>query len=268
MAHHRRCPAGRSGGECDRVSAGAPSLAVGGYVTAAGPSTAPVYRRADRFSYHCGACGRCCHGKRIPLGPYDILRLARHLGLKTGEFLQRYAEHAGPWLRATGDGACVFLDAGCCTVHADRPLACRVYPLGRWVTAGGEETFGELPPHPETEGRYGRDGTVAQYLLRQGAPPYLEAVDRYQALFYRLFDALQAELPGRQDLLGVVPEMFGRAAGEGEESCFVEWLDADGAVARYCEKHELSVPDDIDRVMDMHIQAIDEWLHSTTGARR
>lgn len=237
-------------------------------MTAAGPLVAPVYRRDDAFSYHCGACGRCCHGKRIPLGPYDILRLARHFGLMSGEFLRRHAEREGPWLRTTEDGVCVFLEAGHCTVHADRPLACRVYPLGRWVTAAGEETFRELPPHPETEGRYGRDSTVAEFLRRQGAPPYLEAVDRYQALFYRLFDALQAESPGRQELAGVVPEMLGQAAGEGEDPRFVEWLDADGMVGRYCDTHQLPVPEAIDSVVEMHIQAIDEWLNSTTGARR
>lgn len=69
-----------------------------------------------------------------------------------------------------------------------------MYPLGRWVTAGGVETFRTMRPHPQSAGICGQEDTVAGFLERQGVAPYLAAADRLQALFYRLFDALQGVL--------------------------------------------------------------------------
>lgn len=249
---------------CNRSSMNGAGTAdpVGGAAT---PPDAPTWRRDDAFSYQCRACGRCCHHKRIPLGPYDILRLARHLGLKTGEFLRRHVERDGPWLSATPDGACMFLDAGRCAVHADRPLACRVYPLGRWVTASGEETFRELRPHPQTEGRYGRDGTVAQYLERQGVAPYVAAADRLQALFYRLLDALQGVLPRRPELRAAAEAALLIPADSDGPPGFMEWLDADGVVARYCVDMGRAVPETVEAVLQAYIEAIDTWLKTTGG---
>ena len=66
---------------------------------------------------------------------------------------------------------CVFLGPRGCTVHPDRPLACRIYPLARWVAPDGDESFGHLEPHPQTAGLYGTRGTVDDYLTSQGLPP-------------------------------------------------------------------------------------------------
>ena len=56
------------------------------------------------------------------------------------------------------DGACGFLGEAGCTVHPDRPLVCRLYPLGRAVAPDRTETFAALTPDPETAGVYGADG--------------------------------------------------------------------------------------------------------------
>ncbi len=213
--------------------------------------------RDSSFSYRCKACSRCCVNKRIQTNPYEVLRLARNLGLTTGEFARRYLEKQGPYLRVTAEGVCIFLENQTCAVYADRPLACRTYPLGRWVSEEMEETFRELKPHPESEGVYGRDGTVGQYLVQQGARPYLEAADRYQALFYRLFDALQRVLP-------IDPELPGKAKAamivREDMPASMKWLDVDGVVERYCTEHGLALPHEITAVVNLHIQAIDQGL--------
>ncbi len=72
-------------------------------------------------------------------------------------------------LRTREDRSCVFLDERGCSVHPDRPLACRLYPLARWVDPDGNESFGHLEPHPQTAGVYGDKGTVADYLAAQGS---------------------------------------------------------------------------------------------------
>src|SRR5262249_30242634 len=118
----------------------------------------PVVRdRASPFSYRCGACTRCCFEKVIPLGPYEVARLAHNRGVSATEFLATYTTEAGTTLLSREDGGCVFLDERGCGVHADRPLACRLYPLGRIVGANGVEYFVEVEPHPETAGVYGTD---------------------------------------------------------------------------------------------------------------
>ncbi len=230
----------------------------------AGAGAVPL-TRSSAFSYECRACGRCCHHKRIPLGPYDVLRLARHVGLTTGEFLRRHLDREGPWLAFSPDGSCAFLDDGHCTVHAARPFACRVYPLGRWVTADGEETFQELSPHPQSAGSYGRDGTVAEFLERQGAMPYIAAADLIQKLFYRLFHVLQEVLPQQPDLLTATPEYLFNTNDPNGQSGFAEWLDVDRIAVSYHLERGQAVPDAIETVLQSYVAALDAWLTTTEG---
>ncbi len=223
-----------------------------------------IMDRNTPFSYRCNACGRCCVNKRIQTNPYEVLRLARNLGLKTGEFCRQYLDKEGPYLRVTAEGSCIFLDNKGCSVHQDRPIACRTYPLGRRVSSKYEETFRELKPHPECEGVYGRDGTIGQFLTEQGVLPYLEAADRYQVLFYRMFDALQQVLPTESDLSdNAQTAMF--KSDQSDMPAFMEWLDIDGAVKIYCAEHNLVPPDTIVGIVDLHVQAIGQWLDRQSG---
>lgn len=83
----------------------------------------------------------CCRQLELPLTPYDVLRLKRSCGLSSEEFLDRFViiEHDGQeafprlYLSMVDDGreSCVFVSKQGCTVYADRPGACRAYPLGR-----------------------------------------------------------------------------------------------------------------------------------------
>src|SRR5580704_6522129 len=114
-----------------------------------------VLERSAPFSYECGACSRCCHGKLIPLTPYEVARLAEHLGTTTTETLERWTTRGGSALASRPDGGCVLLGEQGCSVHPARPLACRLYPLGRSIAPDGSERFAEVEPHPETAGVYG-----------------------------------------------------------------------------------------------------------------
>ena len=66
-------------------------------------------RRDSAFSYACHACNRCCRNKAIRVSPYEILRLARYLGLSTTEFIERHTEAGGTVLRTKENGDCGFL---------------------------------------------------------------------------------------------------------------------------------------------------------------
>jgi len=80
----------------------------------------------------------CCSNIDISLTPYDILRLKQRLNLSSGEFLKQYTVPyemekdgiAGVKLRPLENGAaCRFMTAEGCNVYADRPTACRYYPV-------------------------------------------------------------------------------------------------------------------------------------------
>lgn len=150
----------------------------------------PPMSRATAFSCTCQACQRCCHDKLIQVNPYEIARLARNRGISTGEFIDQYLSAEGPYLRFLDNSACVFLTDQGCGVHPDRPLVCRRYPLGRFRAADGNEQFTPLTPHPHSAGIYGDTGTIADFLAGQQITDFVDAADRYLALFYRLYDSL------------------------------------------------------------------------------
>jgi Fe-S-cluster containining protein len=125
------------------------------------------------FSFKCQACGACCHNKAIEIGPHEAARLAANHGLAVDEFLRVYAEDDGATLRNLPDGSCIFLAAGRCAVHPDRPLVCRMFPLGLIDNGRGRERYGCMPLHPDCLGIVDRDGTVKHYLAEQGAVPDL-----------------------------------------------------------------------------------------------
>ena len=95
------------------------------------------------FNFHCHeglACfNRCCRTPTIILSPYDLLRLKQGLTITSGELLQRYTrqEIEGQsglplvFVEAFRSGAsgCPFVGAKGCLVYAQRPAACRLFPI-------------------------------------------------------------------------------------------------------------------------------------------
>jgi len=223
-----------------------------------------TYTRESRFSYDCHACKRCCHDKIIHVNPYEAARLAGYLGLTTTELLNRHTSANGTTLKQTEQGACIFLTAQGCGVHPDRPLVCRLYPLGRRVTADGKETFREVLPHPQTEGQYGSSGTVQEFLTKQGAQPFIEAVERYVAVVGRMADKIRSLM--RQDNnLGIDIKDIVEHYPDPESSDVPSWVDLDQAVERFCTRHQIEVPTNVESRMRLHVQAIEEWLgHSSS----
>ncbi len=187
------------------------------------------YTRDSAFSYVCHACRRCCHDKIIHLDPYEVARSAQNHGITTSKFLTQYTDFAGTALKRVEEGACVLLTENGCGVHADRPLVCRIYPLGRHITAPGEEWFSELAPHPHTEGTHGMGGTVDQYLTTQEAEPYIQAVDRYLDVLGRMATVLHSRIGAgketRKEAQRTVDDLV-----TGTDPDVSAWLDMDTVV--------------------------------------
>ncbi len=223
--------------------------------------------RYSAFSYECKRCLKCCHDKRISLTPYEVLRLARNLGLTTKQFIAEFTVEAGTILRfRSDDGACSLLNEHGCSVHSDRPAACRMYPLGGSFGFAGGEKFARLTPHPESTGIYGtaatlqRDDTVASFLSGQDIAPYQRANQRYAELLTRLIPLVAGCITAALEC----ETAAGEATTEDETATYsafeiAEWFDVDTVVGQFCAKKQIPIPSDLDAQIDLHIQAIEEW---------
>lgn len=103
----------------------------------------PAMMEGDKeiqFSCHKGiSCwNACCANIDISLTPFDIIRLKKHLGITSTDFLREYTVPyemekegmAGVKLRPIeGGSACRFMKPEGCGVYEHRPTACRYYPV-------------------------------------------------------------------------------------------------------------------------------------------
>ena len=151
-----------------------------------------------RFRCHRGvACwNACCSNIDISLTPYDVLRLARRLELSTSEFLARFTIPyelekdgiAGVKLKPVDGGtACRYMTAEGCSVYADRPTACRYYPVALLSMRRQDESVDRqayaLVEEPHCLGhREPREITIADYRREQGLPEYDELARGWRQL--------------------------------------------------------------------------------------
>ncbi|AOW17329.1 zinc/iron-chelating domain-containing protein [Polaribacter vadi] len=88
----------------------------------------------------CSRSGTCCFGKAVMLNPWEIVCFSKAKKISSREFRDLYSEFGGIQLRfdgkedKKGQKSCsqYIPDFGC-SVHEGRPLACRLYPLGRQI---------------------------------------------------------------------------------------------------------------------------------------
>jgi hypothetical protein len=76
----------------------------------------------------CTKCANCCKTVRPTMSDEEVDRLAKRLGARREEFIERYLEPTEEgsdnpwWMRST---PCAFLKDNRCTVYEDRPADCR-----------------------------------------------------------------------------------------------------------------------------------------------
>ena len=193
------------------------------------------------FSYACTRCNRCCAGKLIQVNPYEIARLAGRLRLSTAEFRDRFTD--GARLNRDKEGRCVFLGSEGCSVHSDRPLVCRLFPLGRVVDEDGVVTYCRPNYDRGASGEFGTAATVADYVEAQGAAPFIEAADAYFAVYCKARRSDPAALETAAESRG-------------------DLLDLDTQVARWCGDRGLDVPRDIEERRRLHVGIISEIIEA------
>ena len=94
----------------------------------------------DVLPLTCSRAGTCCFGKAVWLNPWEIVRFSKEKKVTPKEFRDFYCDFGGIKLRFDGkqdnkgQQACSqYIDNVGCSVHLGRPLACRLYPLGRQI---------------------------------------------------------------------------------------------------------------------------------------
>ena len=173
----------------------------------------------DRLPLTCTRLGTCCHGHQIFISPWELARLARGLGLAPRAFREKYTDCGGTRLLFDGPpgtlgppehhkpSCALYRAEGGCSVHADRPLACRLYPLGRQRHEGAIRYF-----HPGSELPCIRlcptvtelpAQSVAEYLAGQDPASGELAHDAYARLAYGMVQA--AALISREGRLDRAP---------------------------------------------------------------
>jgi hypothetical protein len=88
----------------------------------------------------CTRSGTCCFGKAVMLNPWEIVCFSTAKKITPREFRDLYCDFGGTQLifdgkeDKKGQKSCSQYIAGFgCSVHKGRPLACRLYPLGRQI---------------------------------------------------------------------------------------------------------------------------------------
>ena len=197
----------------------------------------------DNLPLTCSRSGTCCHGKTVWLNPWELACLAEAKGLPPRAFRDQYCDFGGISLRFDGAPgwrqlpACsqYVPDFGC-SVHLGRPLACRLYPLGR--QRQGEELYymyqgSEFPclegcPEVLDLPRL----SVADYIEGQAAKRFEVAQDAYLELMQNLADSAFALLlesglaeSGDRQTLRYWREMGGEQPEQLQARLGPEWID-------------------------------------------
>jgi uncharacterized protein len=194
------------------------------------PETVSLYQPLDqgslspdsRFTFHCQAglaCfNQCCRTPTVILSPYDILSLKGALGITSGEFLLRYTrQEIEPFselplifldIARSPEGGCPFVGEQGCTVYAQRPAACRLFPItmGSRLTEAGVEDYYFCRRLEYCRG-FDSDveWTVESWMADQGFPEY----DRERRPWIEILLNTGCQGPGaidavRQDLFAIL----------------------------------------------------------------
>jgi len=164
----------------------------------------PELEEGKTYKFKCypgiGCFNACCSDLNMILTPYDILRMRQATGKSSIDFLRVYTYgHHDPLTNfpvfkfAMTDGGrrpCQFVTDQGCSIYADRPGACRMYPLGRATRPDGkggvrEQFFIVKEDHcmgfEEQE-----EWTGASWKEDQGFREYTASNDRYMSILARV----------------------------------------------------------------------------------
>ncbi len=192
----------------------------------------------------CSRAGTCCYGKAVMLNPWELLQFSIEKKVSAKTFRDLYTDFGGVRLTfngtkdAKGQSACSqYIDTKGCSVHNGRPLACRLYPLGRQIQFNKAHYMFEGKAFPCltdcAEVLNLPKLTVGNYLKGQGATPFENAQDAYLEIMQNIADVafqllLETGLSASGDTktLQLWQEMGNALPEDLTQRIATDWLDA------------------------------------------
>jgi Fe-S-cluster containining protein len=217
----------------------------------------------------------CCHKVELRLYPFDVLRLKKNLSCGSAEFLEKYTRvgtGTHPFfpavmldMKESDNAPCPFLVDEGCSVYADRPSACRTYPLERAVEKtkknGVLKSHYFITRHSYCKGH----SEEHSYTVKKW--------EREQRLFeYNLLNDLWAEVDA---FFATDPWQGEGHAGPRQQLSFMVCYNID-AFRAYCTENRLTAQYRMDREQRRRIERDDaellkfgfNWLLHVLGNRR
>ena len=153
----------------------------------------------DKLPLTCSRRGNCCQGNLVMLNPYELSCLASEKQVTPREFRDLYTDFGGIRLRFDGKAgwknkkACSqYINNFGCSVHLGRPLACRLFPLGRQIQSDTVNYMFQGDTFPCLDGCAEvlelEQLTVGEYLKGQQTEAYETAQNEYLQLMQNLAD--------------------------------------------------------------------------------
>jgi Fe-S-cluster containining protein len=148
-------------------------------------SDAKVLSESDFLQLSCGVFGctsNCCtKSAPIILNPYEIAVICRESKLSYEDLLdivETDRANGFPLVMLPRDPACHFWTGRGCRIYKARPLACRLFPLGRVFNEGQSHIV--LPQLNVCSGLAASPGkTVSEYLREQDTSVFMQMADRW-----------------------------------------------------------------------------------------
>ena len=238
------------------------------------PPAGPRLGPDSEFDFRCGpdldCFARCCRDVSIVLTPYDVLRMKRALHMDSSTFLDTYTVAIDRpngkfpvFVRMDPETLqCPFLTGAGCSIYADRPWACRMYPLGvaePRQPAPGQTGFYFLIQEELCHGHgKAKACTVRSWLAGQGLEEYelMEAPFKQLMLneFWEKGEALSPEKVGMYFMASYDLDRFRRFVFQTK---FMSYLDVD-------EARMDAIREDDEELLDLAM----EWLRFSLFGER
>lgn len=160
------------------------SRAHSSFIPIAGECVSPL-AGTEPFHLSCdkdGCVNNCCtNSAPVVLNPYEIEMICGAAGLAYDDLLDIVETgrlNGFPMIMLPRDPACRFWTGTGCGIYSARPLACRLFPLGRVFHEGRSHII--LPTRNICIGVSGQAaGSITEYLARQDVDIYMEMADEW-----------------------------------------------------------------------------------------
>lgn len=153
----------------------------------------------DILPLTCARIGACCHGNLVLLNPWELFSIAKEKKITPREFRDLYCEYGGIRLSFNGkkgwrekQSCSQYIENFGCSVHLGRPLACRLFPIGRQIQNNTIQYMHVGDQFPCLEGcpevlKLPKI-SVGDYLKGQMTEMFEQAQDGYMELMQNLAD--------------------------------------------------------------------------------